>query len=211
MGMRKSTKSTLGHGRLQSDVFLPHGGYRELKSFQMAQLVYDITERFCDRYIKRGSRTHDQMVQAARSGTQNIAEGSEAAATSRKSEIFLTNVARASLEELALDYQDFLRHAELEEWEPDHPALKRFKALRCSTLGEFRSWINEERRTWPERQEGRIPPSQQLAANGALSLLNLACYFLVRQLNSLGDAFLDEGGFKERLYRLRVERRNRGK
>src|SRR5262245_33966864 len=85
-----------------------HGGYRHLKSFQVAQLVYDVTARFCDRYVGKRSRTHDQMVQAARSGVQNIAEGSTASATSKKTELKLTNVARASLEELKLDYEDFL-------------------------------------------------------------------------------------------------------
>ena len=87
----------------------PHGGYRKLKSFQVAQLVYDLTVRFCDRYIDKRSRTRDQMVQAARSGVQNIAEGSEVSGTSKKMEIKLTQVARASLEELRLDYEDFLR------------------------------------------------------------------------------------------------------
>ena len=86
-----------------------HGGYRKLKSFQVAQLVYDVTVRFCDRYIEKRSRTHDQMVQAARSGGQNIAEGSKASGTSKKMELKLTNVARASLEELRLDYEDYLR------------------------------------------------------------------------------------------------------
>ena len=88
-----------------------HGGYRKLKSFQVAQLAYDVTVRFCDRYIDRRSRTHDQMVQAARSGVQNIAEGSQASGTSKKTELKLTNVARASLEELRLDYQDFFAAA----------------------------------------------------------------------------------------------------
>jgi four helix bundle protein len=86
-----------------------HGGYRSLKSFQLAQLVYDVTVRFCDRYIGKRSRTHDQMVQAARSGAQNIAEGSQASGTSKKTGIRLTNVARASLEEQRPDYEDFLR------------------------------------------------------------------------------------------------------
>lgn len=92
-----------------SDLIPKHGGYRKLKSFQLAQLVYDVTVRFCDKYIDRRSRTHDQMVQAARSGVQNIAEGSQASATSKKTELKLTQVARASLEELKLDYEDFLR------------------------------------------------------------------------------------------------------
>ena len=104
-----------------------HGGYRNLKSFQVAQLVYDVTVRFCNRYIEKRSRTHDQMVQAARSGVQNIAEGSQVSGTSKKMELKLTNVARASLEELRLDYEDFLRQRGLPLWEPNHPAPKRFK------------------------------------------------------------------------------------
>src|SRR5216684_7295606 len=123
-----------------------HGGYRNLKSFQVAQLVYDVTTRFCDRYISKRSRTQDQMVQAARSGVQNIAEGSQAAGTSKKTELKLTNVARASLEELLLDYQDFLRQRGLAQWAPEHPALKRFKARRCATLEEVRAWVQEERK-----------------------------------------------------------------
>lgn len=117
----------------------PHGGYRKLKSFQIAQLVYDITVRFCDRYIDRRSRTHDQMVQAARSGVQNIAEGSQASGTSKKTEMKLTNVARASLEELRLDYEDFLRQRGLPQWPPEHPVLQRFKAKRCAILEEVRA------------------------------------------------------------------------
>jgi four helix bundle protein len=98
-----------------------HGGYRRLKSFQVSQLVYDVTVRFCDRYIDKRSRTHDQMVQAARSGVQNIAEGSQASGTSRKFELKLTNVARASLEELRLDYEDFLRHRGMGLWDKNEP------------------------------------------------------------------------------------------
>src|SRR5713101_8916483 len=93
-----------------------HGGYRKLKSFQVAQLAYDVTVRFCERYIGRRSRTRDQMVQAARSGVQNIAEGSQASGTSKKMELKLTNVARASLEELRLDFEDFLRQRDLPLW-----------------------------------------------------------------------------------------------
>jgi four helix bundle protein len=117
-----------------------------LKSFLVAQLAYDVTVRFCDRYIEKRSRTHDQMVQAARSGVQNIAEGSQASGTSKKTELKLTNVARASLEELRLDYEDFLRQRGLEMWPPEHPALRRFKAKRCATLEQVRAWVEEERR-----------------------------------------------------------------
>jgi len=117
-----------------------------LKSFQVAQLAYDVTVRFCDRYIDRRSRTHDQMVQAARSGVQNIAEGSQASGTSKKTELKLTNVARASLEELRLDFEDYLRQRGLEEWPPEHPALMRFKAKRCATLEQVRAWVEDERK-----------------------------------------------------------------
>src|SRR5438445_10521717 len=104
---------------MNSNLIPPHGGYRELKSFQHAELVYDATVRFCDRFIDPRSRTHDQMVQAARSGRQNIAEGSQASGTSKKFELKLVGVARASLEELLLDYQDFLRQRRLTEWPRD--------------------------------------------------------------------------------------------
>src|SRR5690348_15973955 len=104
------------------DKLIPkHGGYRSLKSFQLAQLIYDITIRFCNRFINKFSRTTDQMVQAARSGVQNIAEGSQASGTSKKTEIKLTNVARASLEELRLDYEDFLRQRQLPLWDYSDP------------------------------------------------------------------------------------------
>lgn len=207
----------------------PHGGYRKLKSFQVAQLAYDVTVRFCDHYIEKRSRTHDQMVQAARSGVQNIAEGSEVSATSKKMELKLTQVARASLEELRLDYEDFLRQRGLAEWAPEHPALMRFKVKRCATLSDVKSWVVQERlgqtRTDTDKQ-GRgktqktsvsvrvrpcepVPSSAQLVANAALSLLNLACYLLDRQVESQAAAFTREGGFTERLYRVRSAQRNR--
>lgn len=142
-----------------------HGGYRNLKSFQIAELIYDVTVRFCDRYIDPRSRTHDQMVQAARSGSRNIAEGSQAAGTSKKTELKLTNVGRASLEELRLDYESFLRQRELEPWPPNHPALMRFKARRCATLREVREWVRDEiaeaRKEAQDHQEQSHPPEQR--------------------------------------------------
>ena len=209
----------------------PHGGYRKLKSFQVAQLAYDVTVRFCDRYIEKRSRTHDQMVQAARSGVQNIAEGSQASGTSKKTELKLTNVARASLEELRLDYEDYLRQRGLPQWPPQYPALMRFKAKRCATLEQVRVWVEEERWGRPptatdkqapgktsvpasvpvsERPCASVPSSAGLVANAALSLLNLACYLLDKQLAAQEKAFVEEGGFTERLYRVRSERRTRG-
>ena len=210
-----------------SESLIPlHGGYRKLKSFQVAQLIYDVTVRFCDRYIEKRSRTHDQMVQAARSGVQNIAEGSQASGTSKKTELKLTNVARASLEELRLDYEDFLRQRGLELWPPEHPALLRFKAKRCATLEQVRAWVEEERKRTLTDPHGRTQPapavsaavsvcegpcpslrSAELAANAALSLLNLCCYLLDRQLQTQAATFEKEGGFTERLYRIRSERR----
>jgi four helix bundle suffix protein len=205
-----------------------HGGYRKLKSFQLAQLIYDVTVRFCDKYIDRRSRTHDQMVQAARSGVQNIAEGSQASGTSKKTELKLTNVARASLEELRLDYEDFLRQRDLPEWPPEHPVLVRFKARRCSKVEEVSAWAEEERtragrtrtntdghgRTITSTSPVFVGKSQcqsvnssALAANAALSLLNLCCYLLDRQLAAQAQAFENEGGFTERLYRIRQQRR----
>ncbi|HNY28716.1 MAG TPA: four helix bundle protein [Candidatus Sumerlaeota bacterium] len=120
-----------------------HGGYRHLKSFQVAQLVYDLTTRFCDRYVERRSRTHDQMVQAARSGVQNIAEGSQASGTSKKTELKLTNVARASLEELRLDYEDFLRQRGLPVWEREDPRRAQLIVRRCTSADEVARWVKE--------------------------------------------------------------------
>ena len=202
-----------------------HGGYRKLKSFQIAQLIYDVTVRFCERYIDRRSRTRDQMVQAARSGVQNIAEGSQASGTSKKTELKLTNVARASLEELRLDYEDYLRQRGLPLWSPNHPTLVRFKAKRCATVEQVRVWVEEEHglartgtdahgRVGVERSSVPVRAGQcesvassTLAANAALSLLNLCCYLLDRQLSAPARAFEKEGGFTERLYRVRQQTR----
>jgi four helix bundle suffix protein len=207
-----------------------HGGYRKLKSFQIAQLIYDVTVRFCDFYIDKHSRTRDQMVQAARSGVQNIAEGSQASGTSKKTEIRLTNVARASLEELKLDYEDFIRQRGLPMWEAKHPALERFKKKRCSSVEDVRVWVEEERqrhtgehgltRTNKDKKKSPLSvpigdspcqsvSSSVLVANAALSLLNLCCFLLDRQLAAQANAFENEGGFTERLYRVRNARRKR--
>ena len=188
-----------------TDLIRKHGGYRKLKSFQTAQLVYDVTFRFCKLYIDKFSRTRDQIVQAARSGVQNIAEGSSASATSKKTELKLTQVARASLEELRLDYEDFLRQRNLPLLDANHPALMRFKGLQCRTLAEVQAWAAVEK-----SEDGSLS-SAALAANAALSLLNLAFYLLDRQVARLADDFEHEGGFTERLYQVRTARRGRGR
>lgn len=205
----------------KEDLIPKHGAYRKLKSFQVAQLIYDVTVRFCDKYVERKSRTRDQMVQAARSGVQNIAEGSKASGTSKKAELKLTNVARASLEELRLDYEDFLRQRGLELWPPEHPALKRFRERKCSTLHEVRLWVKDEvnrdtdqhgltRTSTDGAASGPTVPPEQFVANAALSLLNVACHLLDRQLASQAKAFESEGGFTERLYRTRRRKRDGG-
>ncbi len=204
----------------QSEKLIPkHGGYRKLKSFQVAQLVYDVTVRFCDRYIDRRSRTHDQMVQAARSGVQNIAEGSQASGTSKKFELKLTSVARASLEELLRDYEDFLRQRSLLQWPRDDDRRAALIDSRPKTADDVATWA----RTVKSRQDGRGGQSgrstgsttsiqstyPEIAANGALALINVANSLLDRQIASLEKAFVGEGGFTERLYRVRSAARGR--
>jgi four helix bundle suffix protein len=194
-----------------SEPLIPkHGGYRRLKSFQLAQLCYDVTVRFCERYISPRSRTHDQMVQAARSGVQNIAEGSQASGTSKKTELKLTNVARSSLEELRLDYEDYLRQSALPLWPTDDPRRKSLVARRCATADQVAEWVREvhgQSETSTESTPSKKSTYPEIAANAALVLLNVACSLLDRQLAALATAFTEEGGFTERLYRLRTQRR----
>ena len=177
-----------------------HGGYRNLKSFQLARLVYDLTVHFCSHYIERGSRTRDQMVQAARSGVQNIAEGSQASATSKKTEIKLTQVARASLEELRLDCEDYLRRAEAQEWPREHPLAGDLIRRRFQNAQQVLAWI--------DGISGNSDLEKSLAAaNVILVLTRISCKLLDRQVAAQVREFGEEGGFSERLYRFRRGRR----
>ncbi|MDR4509387.1 MAG: four helix bundle suffix domain-containing protein [Candidatus Brocadiaceae bacterium] len=209
-------------GSKPSEGLIPkHGGYRNLKSFQIAQLVYDVTVRFCDRYVDRFSRTKDQMVQAARSGVQNIAEGSKASGTSKKTELKLTNVARASLEELRLDYEDFLRQRGLPQWDRKDPRRSALIKRRCATADEVAQWVKEvHERSGLHGQNGHRGQSTgstkstrstypEIAANAALVLIAVACSLLDRQLAAQAEAFEKEGGFTERLYQRRVRARRK--
>jgi four helix bundle suffix protein len=197
-----------------SEKLIPlHGGYRNLKSFQVAQLAYDVTVRFCERYVDRKSRTHDQMVQAARSGVQNIAEGSQASGTSKKMELKLTNVARASLEELRLDYEDFLRQRGMELWGREDARRAELIARRPSTADAVAQWARDMHEGHGAKQKS-MPSTKstestypEIAANGALALIAVACSLLDRQIASQAAAFEKEGGFTERLYRTRSQRR----
>lgn len=185
---------------MKEELIQSHGGYKSLKSFQVARLIFDITVRFCDKFIGKRSRTHDQMVQAARSGVQNIAEGSLASGTSKKSELKLTNVARASLEELKLDYQDFLRQRNLQCWVVDHAIADDLIRLRLSTADEFALWAKKV-------SEASNQEISQVAANGMIVLIRVACALLKKQIAAQARAFEQEGGFTERLYRLRNQYR----
>jgi len=202
-----------------------HGGYRKLKSFQLAQLVYDVTVRFCDRYIDKRSRTHDQMVQAARSGVQNIAEGSQASGTSKKMELKLTNVARASLEELRLDYEGFLRQRRLKVWERQDQRRTELIARRPQSADDVVEWAKEthgrhghnglqelkKSNKFQKKSTTSMPSIKstypEIAANGALALITVAVSLLDRQLAAQAKAFETEGGFTERLYRTRRSKR----
>ena len=190
------------------DLIPPHGGFRKLRSFQCAQVVYDGTVIFCDRCIDKKSRTHDQMVQAARSGVQNIAEGSMASATSKKIELKLTGIARASLRELLLDYEDFLRQRKLCQWDKNDP-----RAL--AVRGKFKEY-RSEKSDWSDQSDHSDMSdfyrfnelSAEELANTLICLINQASYLLWQQLKYLGNEFLRGGGFTERMYRARKSYRN---
>lgn len=199
----------------QEGLIPKHAGFRHLKSFQVAQLAYDVTVRFCDKYIDRRSRTHDQMVQAARSGVQNIAEGSVASGTSKKMELKLTNVAKASLAELRLDSEDFLRQRGLRLWHENDPRRKALVARRCTNADEVSAWVLETAKNGLNVPDKLSIESMQstlfpeIAANAALVLIGVASALLNRQVAAQAAAFESEGGFTERLYKTRHARRAR--
>ncbi len=196
----RSHESHRSHPSHESDppALIPaHGGYRQLKSYQVAEIIYDATVAFCGRFIDRRSRTVDQMVQAARSGKQNIAEASQASATSRKTELKLTSVARCSLEELLQDYEDFLRQRRLPIWPKDHPQAQAIRRIAYRSHRSYESYRSYVEQSAPE-----------VAANTLPCLVHQANYLLDRQLSHLEQRFLAEGGFTERLYTARRHRRH---
>jgi four helix bundle suffix protein len=178
--------------------FIPHhGGYRNLKSYQMAEIVYDATVKFCNRFIDPRSRTHDQMVQAARSGNKNLSEGSQVSGTSKKIELKLVGVARASLEELLGDYKDFLRQRGLPEWGRDHPmsvVVRRMAYMPNRTYKTYSTHIENA--------------PVEVAANAMLCLVHQTNYLVDQQLQQLERAFLQEGGLTERMYKARQQARS---
>ncbi|MCL4216485.1 MAG: four helix bundle suffix domain-containing protein [Candidatus Hydrogenedentes bacterium] len=176
----------------------PHGGYASLLSYQKTEIIYDATAYFCDRFLKKRDRTYDQMIQAARSGKQNIIEGSQASGTSKETEIKLTNVARASLEELLADYRDFLRIRKLREWDREHAYAKRLRQLNRqpdASYETFRKGIENE--------------DPAICANVIIGLIKVANYLLDQQIRRLEQDFLKEGGLRERMTKARIVERNR--
>jgi four helix bundle suffix protein len=174
----------------------PHGGYRKLFAFQRAEVVYDATVRFCARFLDRRDRTTDQMIQAARSGKQNIIEGSMASGTSKETEIKLTNVARASLEELLADYEDFLRSRKLPLWNKDHPravAIRQMARAGHSSNASYAAYVEQGT---PEE-----------SANTVICLVHQANYLLDQHIRRLETTFVQEGGLRERMTRARLVER----
>jgi four helix bundle suffix protein len=175
----------------------PRGDYQTLLSYQKSEVVYEITFRFCRRFLKKSDRTVDQMVQAARSGKQNIIEGSKAATTSKEMEIKLTNVARASLEELLEDYRDYLRVRDLPIWDKESREAKYVRKL-----GKISPLTFEVFREFTETRPAEI------LANIAICLIHQANYLLDRQLKALEKNFLKDGGLRERMTRARLQARD---
>lgn len=190
----------------------PSGGYRATCSFQTATIIYDATYWFCEKFLDARSRTVDQMVQAARSGRQNIAEGSRAAATSSQSELRLLNVARSSLEELLLDYEDFLRHRRLTQWSPDAPeamAVRRVPRKSKDNSPDLTDLTDQQRWAlyvvWLEHADPAI------RANATICLIHQANYLLDQQIVALERAFIEDGGYSEQLAAARLAERQKKK
>jgi four helix bundle suffix protein len=189
----------------------PSGGYRKTASFQTATLIYDATYWFCEKFLDARSRTVDQMVQAARSGRQNIAEGSRASATSSQTELRLVNVARASLEELLLDYEDYLRHRRLPQWLPDGPEASEVRAVPRtfrkdpSDPSDLNDLSDQERWALYSRWLDHADPA--IRANATICLIHQANYLLDRQIAALEAAFVEDGGYSEQLATERLRHR----
>jgi len=194
-------------GTSNSKRIRPSGGYRRLRSFQAATVIYDATVSFCARFLDQRSRTVDQMVQAARSGRQNITEGSRASATSTQTELRLVNVARASLDELLLDYEDFLRQRGLRQWEKDDPEAQAVREVGKqhqtdrsdptdpSDAAPYSPWVNHA--------------NPGVVANAVICLIHQTNYLLDRQIAGLEREFIRDGGYSERLAAARIEERRR--
>jgi four helix bundle suffix protein len=188
----------------------PSGGYRKTASFQTATLIYDATYWFCEKFLDPRSRTVDQMVQAARSGRQNIAEGSRASATSSQTELRLVNVARASLEELLLDYEDYLRHRRLPQWLPDGPEASEVRAV-PRTFRKDQSDLTDlsDQERWALYAHWLDHANPAIRANTTICLIHQANFLLDRQIAALEAAFVEDGGYSEQLATERLRHRKK--
>ncbi len=195
---RKHPSHTSHSSQEPERVLPPRGDYHTLLSFQKAEIVYDITFRFAHKFLDKKDRTIDQMVQSARSGKKNILEGSKAALTSKETEIKLTNVARASLEELLDDYRDYLRTRDLAIWDKDSK-----EAQYVRNLGRKTPQTYEDYREFVETR----PP--EVVANIALCLIYQTNYLIDQQLRRLEKDFVEQGGLRERMTRARLQYRNK--
>lgn len=200
-GARRNTDCEAGQ------IFRPSGGYRSLKVFQIVQLIQDITNRFVMLYIPENSRTRDQMEQAARSGKQNIAEGSVDGATSAKLEINLYNVSRGSLEELKIDYEDYLRTYHAVQWDNNHPFAKEFVARKINSNRQFREFIAWAEAHSQPNHSCSAPLKSVLVANGAILLINVATFWLAKLNLKKMQLLLKNGGFSERIVAARLKKR----
>jgi four helix bundle suffix protein len=189
----------------------PSGGYRSTASFQTATLIYDATVWFCEKFVATRSRTVDQMVQAARSGRQNIAEGSRASATSSQTELRLVNVARASLEELLLDYEDYLRHRRIPQWPPDSPEASAVRVVAAQLHRKEQAAPPElsDQQRWALYARWLEVADPAVRANAVICLIHQANYLLDRQIAALETAFITEGGYSEQLATERLRQRRR--
>ncbi len=197
----------------------PSGGYRQLRSFQVATIIYDATVVFCERFVDKRSRTVDQMVQSARSGRQNIGEGSRAAATSSQTELRLVNVARSSLDELLLDYEDFLRQRRLPLWDKDSPQARQVRDLgRGARQGDRTDQTDRTDQCYPTDPTdpsdvfGPYGPwlnhaESAIVANTVICLIHQANYLLDQQIGALERDFIQEGGYSEQLAAARIAQR----
>ena len=173
---------------MADSIYRPNGGYKHLLTYQKAEIIFDLTFLFCHRYLQKSDRTFDQMIQAARSGKQNIAEGSLAAATSAATEIHLTNVARASLEELVEDYRDYLRTHHMSLWPKEDLRIQQIRQL-----------AQQKNKTYETYKSYLLPNNPELFCNTMISLIYQTNYLLDRQLQSLAKTFTEKGGIRERM------------
>jgi len=183
---------------MPKDFIPPHGGYNDLISYQKAKIIYDATVYFCRRFLALDKRTREQMIQAARSGKQNIVEGSLASGTSKQTELFLTGVAWSSLGELLEDYEDYCRAHEIQEWSEEDPGRKRMRELNRIPNADYETF-----------RKGIEHEDPAVCVNVILGLIKVTCYLLDQQMKRMRKDLVEDGGLRERITWARLEERER--